>query len=86
VVEVVGEADTHAAIYGRDERVPDDVRGRACQAEVVEREVEPLLRGTDEGGNGMRDLVCGLTPVGQEPQLEAVTRRDYPCSALRFAL
>lgn len=86
MVEVVGEANAHPAVDRGDERVSDDVGGRARQTEVVEREVEALLRDADEGGDCVGDLVCGLTPVGQEPQVEAVPRRVYPCSALRFAL
>jgi hypothetical protein len=86
VVEVVGEADAHATVDGRDERVPHDLRGCACQADVIEREVEALLSRADEGSDGLSDLVCGLTAVGQEPQLESVPGRVYPCSALRFAL
>jgi hypothetical protein len=48
-----------------DERVPHDVGRVVVQAQVVERELERLLRGRDEVRDSVRDVERGLPAVGQ---------------------
>jgi hypothetical protein len=87
VVEVVGQADAHAALRRVDERGADGVCGLVAEPDVVEREVEGRARGADEIRDRVRDLERRLAAVRQEAELEAVPPpRVYRDSALRLAL
>jgi hypothetical protein len=65
LVEVVEQADVDAAVVRADERVPHDVGRVVVQAQVVERELERLLRGRNEVRDSVRDVERGLPAVGQ---------------------
>jgi hypothetical protein len=86
MVEVVGEPDPDAALGRRDERGPNDVRGLAAQADVVEGELEAPAHRAHERGDGVRDLQRRLASVRQQTDFEAVPVGRYRDSALRFAL
>jgi hypothetical protein len=66
LVEVVDEPDVNVTFVCGHERAADDVGGLVVQAEVVERELERLLRGLDEP----RDEPCNV-----ERRLPAVSQR-----------
>jgi hypothetical protein len=53
-----------------EEGLGDELRRLLFQVEVVEGEVERLLRGLKEAGRVFGDLERGLTPVFQRAQLD----------------
>ena len=78
VVDVVDEPHGDASILGAEERSLDDLRRLVVQPDVVERELEALLRGVEELGHLVRDVDGGLAAVAVEPKLDhpaAVKRR-----------
>ena len=54
------------------ERVADDRAGRIREVEVVDRDLERLLRRADEGGERVRGVVGRLAAVGQRPDFDAI--------------
>jgi hypothetical protein len=60
---------------GRGKRACDQFPGRLLEVEVVERQVEALLRGRDELARVLGDLERALTAVGEGADLE---RQAYP--------
>ena len=65
MVEVVEQPDVDAALVRADQCVADD-RGRVVvEVDVVERELERLLRRRDEVRDSVRDVEGGLPAVGQ---------------------
>jgi hypothetical protein len=62
-------------VGGRHERARDELPGRLLEVEVVEREVEGLLRGGDELARVLGDLERALAAVGEGADLE---RQAYP--------
>jgi hypothetical protein len=70
VVQVVEDADLDAARVRRTDRIGNVVADLAGQADVVERELQRLLRGLDEVDDPLRDLLGGLAAVGQLVELE----------------
>jgi hypothetical protein len=70
VVLVEGEPDGHAAPGRVLERARDEALGLVGEAEVVDRDVEPALRGRDERGERLRDLDRRLAAVGERPELD----------------
>ena len=79
MVDVVGEADGDAARGCRGERTVDDRVERRRQAEVVDRDLERVLRLRDEVGERVRRPLGGLAAVGERLQLDqgfAAARSD----------
>jgi hypothetical protein len=70
VVDVVREAHGDAAVAGALKRVANDLRRRVVEPDVVERDVEAVLRCVDEGGDRLRDLKRGLAAVRQRACLD----------------
>jgi hypothetical protein len=71
VVEVVREADRDAALVcGRELAADDGVQLRR-QVEVVDRDLERLLRGGHELGEGVGGLLGRLAAVGQRADFDA---------------
>ena len=64
-VDVVRETDGDAARGRPRQRVAHDRTDRAGQVDVVDRDLERLLRRRDELGERVRDLVGGLPAVGE---------------------
>jgi hypothetical protein len=75
VVEVVGEAHGDAALLGGDELAADDRVQVGRQVEVVDRDLERLLRGCDELGKGVRGLLGPLAAVGQRADFDRLYSR-----------
>ena len=65
LVDVVHEPNVDSALVCTDKRPPHDVRGLVVQANVVERELERLLRTVDECGDRACDVDGSLTTVGE---------------------
>ncbi|MDQ5821293.1 MAG: hypothetical protein M3540_07635, partial [Actinomycetota bacterium] len=70
VVDVVGEPNRDPAVASALERAADDLRRRVVQADVVERDVEAVLRRVEEFSDGLRDLGRGLPAVRQFADLD----------------
>jgi hypothetical protein len=85
VVEVVRETDRDAACSGLRECVADDLRERVGQPDVVDRDLERVLRLRDPVREQVRDLVRRLAAVGQRRELyrAAFARSSALCA--RFA-
>jgi hypothetical protein len=75
VVDVVGQAHLDAAVGGRRERARDQLPGWLLEVEVVERQVEGLLRLGDELARVLGDLERSLAAVGEGADLQ---RQAYP--------
>jgi hypothetical protein len=75
VVDVEGKADGDAAAGDVRDRARNELGGGLLEVEVVEGEVEPLLRCGDELADVFGDLEGGLAAVGECPDLE---RQAYP--------
>jgi hypothetical protein len=75
VVDIEGEADRHASAGDVRDRARDELGGRLLEVEVVEGEIEALLRPGDELPEVLGDLQGGLAAVGECPDLE---RQAYP--------
>ena len=71
VVEVVGEADGDATLLCGDELAADDRVELRRQVEVVDRDLERLLRGGDELGERVSGLLGRLAAVGQRADFDA---------------
>jgi hypothetical protein len=80
MVEVVGQPDVDAARGGASQGIADDRCERIRQPNVVNRDLERVLRRRDEVGECVRGLFRRLTAVGERPDLyrSAFAR----CSAL----
>jgi hypothetical protein len=65
VVDVVREADCDAALVCGTQRPADDRREVVRQVQVVDRDVERMLRRTDELGECVRGVDGRLAAVGQ---------------------
>ena len=85
MVDVVREADGDAAFGGTDQRVLDDLGDRRGEAQVVEREVERPLRGSEELGDCVRDLVRGLAAVAERARLDQDAAARCAALCARFA-
>jgi hypothetical protein len=70
VVLVEGEPDGHASPRCVLERARDEALRLVGEPEVVDRDVEPALRGRDERGERLRDLDRRLAAVGERPELD----------------
>jgi hypothetical protein len=70
VVDVEGEPDLDAPPLGVEERAGDELRGGLLQVEVVEGQVERILRPREEVGDQLGDLERGLASVGQCADLD----------------
>jgi hypothetical protein len=80
MVEVVGEPDVDAPCGCAGQGIADDRRQRIGQPDVVDRDLERVLRGRDEVGECVCGLFRRLTAVGERPDLyRAAFAR---CSAL----
>ena len=80
MVDVVDEPDGDASILGAEQRSLDDLRRVVVQPDVVERQLEALLRGSEELGYLVRDVHGGLAAVAVEAKL------DHPAAARSAAL
>jgi hypothetical protein len=69
MLEVVGQPDVHAARGGGFQCVADDRGQRIGQPDVVDRDLEGVLRGRDEVGERVCGLFRRLTAVGESPDL-----------------
>ena len=87
VVDVVDEADRDAARDGLRERALDDLREVVGKVEVVDRDLERLVRAAEELGELVRGALRRLRAVGERresDQLDAFAARSFAlCS--RFA-
>ena len=79
MVDVVREPDRDAALRRADESVSDGVADGTGEPEVVERDVERLLRAVEEADDGASDFVGRLAAVGERADLDQVFAR---CEAL----
>jgi hypothetical protein len=70
VVDVVDEPHRDAALVGARERALDDRGEVGRQVDVVDRDLERLLRGPEEVGERVRDLVGLLAAVGQRADFD----------------
>ena len=70
MVDVVDEPDGDAAVLGAAESPLEDLRGLVVQPNVVERELEALLRRAEELGHLVGDVDRGLAAVAIEPKLD----------------
>jgi hypothetical protein len=65
MVDVEGEPHRDAALLSVEQGGRDELCGLLLEVEVVEREVEALLRSAQEAGDELGDLERALTPVRQ---------------------
>ena len=85
MVDVVREPDRDAALRRADESVSDGVADGTGEPEVVERDVERLLRALQELDDAVRDLVGGLAAVGERSDVDQVFARSEALYARFFA-
>ena len=64
-VDVVGEADGDPARGGPGQRVADDRADGVGKVDVVDRDLERVLRLRDEVGERVRRVLGGLAAVGE---------------------
>jgi hypothetical protein len=84
-VEVVRKPDRDAAARRADERVADDCGDRVRQAQVVDRDVDGVLRRREPVGEQVTDLLRRLPAVGERADVyrAAFARSSALCA--RFA-
>jgi hypothetical protein len=70
VVDVVGEPYTDAALVRVGERSFDDRRQLRRQVDVVDRDLERVLRDVEEVGERVRDVGGGLAAVRQRADFD----------------
>jgi hypothetical protein len=70
VVLIEDHAHGNASLDCGRERRADHAAGRGRQAQVVDRNLQRLLRAVDEGRDSLRDREVGLRAVGQEEEVE----------------
>jgi hypothetical protein len=70
VVDVVREPDGDAAIVRGSERAADDRVEIVGEMEVVDRDVERVLRRGEEPGERVRGVGGRLAAVGQRPDFD----------------
>ena len=70
MVQVEGEADGDSPAGRVLERPGDESLGLVGEAEVVDGDVERMLRGGDEVPEGLRDLDRRLAAVSECPDLD----------------
>jgi hypothetical protein len=80
VIEVVGEPDLDAAGRGTGERVADGRRQRVGEPQVVDRDIERVLRRGDESRELSGDVLRRLAAVGERRDLYRAA--FVRCSAL----
>jgi hypothetical protein len=78
VVEVVREPDGDAALLGVEQRAADDLDQLRRQVQVVDRDLERLLRGAAELGERVGGLLGRLAAVRQRVDFDA--RRSALCA------
>ena len=69
-VEVVGEPYADATPGCADQCVVQDRPDRIRQPDVVDRDLERVLRGGEPVGERVHDLLGGLAPVGERANLD----------------
>jgi len=87
VVDVVDEADRDAARDGRGERALDDLREIVGKMEVVDRDLERLVRAAEELGELARRALrrlCAVAERREVDQLDAFAARSFALYS-RFA-
>jgi hypothetical protein len=70
VVDVVGEPHRDAALGRGGEGALDDLREVVGKVEVVDRDLERVLRGCDEVGERLGRLLGRLAAVGEGAELD----------------
>jgi hypothetical protein len=85
VVDVVREADGDAALGRAGERSLDDLREVVGEVEVVDRDLERVLRGRDEVGEGVGRLLGRLGAVGERPDVDQNAFARCAALCARFA-
>jgi hypothetical protein len=70
VVLVEGEPHGDTAAGRVLERTRDEALGLVGEAEVVDRDIEAVLRRRDEARERLRDLDRRLAAVGERPELD----------------
>ena len=85
MVDVVDEADRDPALLRREERGQHEGAGVGLEADVVDRDVEALLRAAEKRGELARDLGRCLAAVAQRPQLDWHRAQAVCCWAARYA-
>lgn len=75
MVDVVRKPDGDAALVRGAQRAADRRREIVGQVEVVDRDVERVLRGTDEVGERLRGLGGRLAAVGQRADFDRLYSR-----------
>ena len=73
VVGVVREPDGDAALCGGDERAGDDRPQLVPEVEVVDRDLERVLRAGEKVGERAGGALCRLRAVGQRLELDQDT-------------
>jgi hypothetical protein len=85
IVDVVREPNRDTALGGVDERALDDQRELVGEMEVVDGDLERVLRARDERGQRLGRLLGRLASVDERPQLDQdVCPRSFALYA-RFA-
>ena len=75
MVDVVREPHGDAAFVRGSQRAADRRREVVGQVEVVDRDVERVLRGADEVGERLRSLGGRLAAVGQRADFDRLYSR-----------
>jgi hypothetical protein len=75
MVEVIRQPDCDAARVGVAQRAADDRGEIVRQMQVVDRDVERVLRGADESGERVRGLGGRLAAVGQRADFDRLYSR-----------
>ena len=75
MVDVVGEAHRDAALVGGAQRSADDRGEIVGQVQVVDRDVEAVLRRADEGGERVRGVDGRVAAVGQRADFDRLYSR-----------
>jgi hypothetical protein len=70
LVQVVDQPDMNPTLVRPDERGPHDLRCVVVEPDVVERQLEGLLRAVDERRDLPRDLQRRLAAVGESVNLD----------------
>jgi len=81
LVEVVRQADVHASRSGAAQCVDNDRADRIGQPDVVDRDLQRVLRPRDPAGEGVRDLLGCLPAVDERAELD----QDADALAVRIA-
>jgi hypothetical protein len=85
VVDVVRETDRDAALRCGDERALDDLPQVVREVEIVDRDLERLLRTADEVRERVRRALRGLRAVGERVDVDQDAFARIAALCARFA-